>query len=112
MGAAVVVVPFVGDLLRELAWALDLTTVGNFVLRLLCEDAAGTMSMSLKRSTVDGVTAFTSETEDCSTASDSRASFSMFTRLSLYKIAFSCLLLELGINACSLSVTSWLSSSR
>lgn len=80
--------------------------------RLLWEEAAGRISLNLSTPTEEGVAAFTSETDDWSTASDSRASFSIFTRLSLYKIAFSYLLLELGKNACSLSVTSWLSSSR
>lgn len=84
MGDLVVVVVVVGDRLREFVCALDRATAGNWVLLLL--DAATVLAVT----TSDAATAGsdvglvrTSETDDWRTAKDSRASFSIFTRLSL-----------------------------
>ena len=71
-----------GERLREFAWVLDLATAGGaFVAVRLFDEAAGMRTSSATSD--EGVGAFTSDTEDWRTASDSRASFSMLTRLSL-----------------------------
>lgn len=79
--------------LRVFAWVRDRATGGNLVL-LVRTEAAGTTTSS-KADLMGCAVALISLTDDCRTANDSRASFSMFTKLSA-NATRSSLLLELG----------------